>query len=137
MARSKGADRFKRRLERMKSPAAERKIEQALYAAADLVAVDAAISITTGAVSGKNHVPSRPGEPPNADTHELSNAIRSQKKGRLEYRVVSDSDHAVPMELGTSKVEARPHMGPALARNKDRVRFLVGEALRRVIKGTF
>lgn len=135
MVKVTGAKAHKARLGRIRGGAMVREVGKAVYVAADVLSVDAAISITTGAVSGKNHVPSAPGEPPNADTHQLDRSVHSEKAGPLKARSVADAPHAVDLETGTSKMEARPFMAPAAQRTRPKARRLVAEAVKRVARG--
>lgn len=112
-----------------------REVGKAVYAAADEYVVDAALSITAGATSGKGHVASLPGEPPNADTHDLDRSGHVERVGPLKANGVFDSDHAVPMEVGSSHVAARPFAGPAAQRVRPKAQRLVAEAVKRVTKG--
>ena len=130
----KGLKQHQERLRRL--PAlAEQAVEQALFAGAEYIANEAALSITRGAVSGKNHVASAPGQPPNADTHRLDRSIEGAKAGRLKAKVSANSGYASALEFGTSKMAARPFMRPARDKSKEHVRDLVArgmnEALRR------
>ena len=130
----KGLKQHRERLRRL--PAlAEKAVEQALFAGAEYIANEAALSITAGAVSGKNHVDSAPGEAPNADTHRLDRSIEGTRAGRLKAKVTANSGYAAALEFGTSKVAARPFMRPARDKSKAHVRDLVtrglNEALRR------
>lgn len=122
------------RLRRIKTPALK-----ALYEAGELVRADAAKSIKDGAVSGPGHIPSAPGSPPNADTHRLDlsiDVLLSQTK--LSVAVVSRAPYSSFLEFGTSQMEARPFLRPALRRNRNRlVRGLVVAVndVNRVFKG--
>jgi HK97 gp10 family phage protein len=85
-----------------------------LYATADAIRVEAALSITEGAVSGAAHVPSRPGEPPNADTGQLDSSIKVQgNRPAMQVTVLADAPYSSFLEFGTSIMEARPFMKPA------------------------
>lgn len=107
----KGAARHTARLKRLQ--AAGNKLRPIVYAAADAVAADAAHSITEGSVSGANHVPSLPGEPPMADTGTLDRSIHVEQIDDLSARVVADAPYAAALEFGTSKMAERPFMRPA------------------------
>ena len=111
-----------------------REISQTLYAAGDIVATEAQISITRGAVSGKNHVPSAPGEAPNADTHTLANGIQVTQPAPLKVLVVSTAPYSMALEKGTSGMAARPFMGPAADASRREVNELVSKAARRAIR---
>jgi HK97 gp10 family phage protein len=130
-----GQKAHKARLGRIRGGAMVREVGKAIYVAADVLSVDAAISITTGAVSGKNHVPSSPGEPPNADTRVLDKSVHSEKAGPLKANSVADAAYAVDLENGTSKMAARPFMAPAAQRTRPKARRLVAEAVKRVARG--
>lgn len=127
------------KLRRITDPANMRRIGQTLYEAGDMVAVDAAISITTGAVSGKNHVPSLPGEPPNADTHVLDRSIETElvkggNAGELRVEVSANAPYAKDLEDGNSKMAERPFMKPALAKNRRKAVRMVRETVRQILK---
>lgn len=131
----RGAKAHAARLKRMTSPKMVREVGKAVFVAADFLATEAALSITAGAVSGKGHVASAPGEAPNADTHELDRSIRAEKTGPLTAEASANAAHAVPLELGTSRVAARPVMRPAAVKTRPRAEALVAEAVKRVVKG--
>ena len=135
MVRITGGKAHAARLKRIRSPAMVREVGKAIYVAADLLTVDAAHSITEGSVSGKNHVVSSPGQPPNSDTHELDRSVVTQKTGALTAESSANADHAAPLEFGTSKMEARPFMAPAAARTRPKAKRLVQAAVKKVIGG--
>ncbi|MFS0771038.1 HK97-gp10 family putative phage morphogenesis protein [Sphingomonas sp. 1P08PE] len=127
--RIKGAKEHSRRLERMRGRGAERLIGQALFVGGNTIQVEAQISITAGAQSGKGHVPSQPGQAPNADTHRLADNIETVQPAPLRVEVSSNAPYSAALEFGTSKVAARPFMGPAVAAKKDEVIALVARAI--------
>jgi HK97 gp10 family phage protein len=135
----KGLDSLLRKLRSLSKLEADKAIGEALFAAGNLIEVEAAISITTGAVSGRNHVPSNPGEPPNEDTGMLSRGIQTIQVSPTEVRVVSDAPYSAALEFGTSRMEARPFMGPAVrAKRKDArdlIRRRVKAGIRRAMQG--
>jgi hypothetical protein len=102
---------------------------------ADMHATDAAISITTGAVSGANHVPSKPGQPPNADTHVLDRSIHVERIAPLVAQSVADAPYAVALEGGTSRVAARPYMAPAAKRIRKQAGKLAAKAVKVLLSG--
>ncbi len=108
-----------------------------MFAAGELVAVTAQISITEGAVSGKNHVASRPGEAPNNDTADLANSIQVIQTGRLKVQIIADAPHAVPLELGTSRMAARPFMKPAATVCRPKVNQMLSRAARTGVRKHF
>ena len=112
-----------------------KEVGAALFTAADLIRVEAQISITRGAVSGKGHVVSKPGQPPNADTHTLANYINIEHRtGALKATVRSDAEYSAPLEFGTSVMAARPFMRPARDKKKKDAQALVQQALNRANK---
>lgn len=110
----------------------------ALVEGAQGIAEDAAFSIRDGAISGAGHVPSLPGQPPNADTHDLDQSIHVgdliETPDRVQTSVIADSDHALYMELGTTHIEERPFMRPAVARGRDPLLRSLAAAFQRAIK---
>lgn len=110
----------------------ELKINQAMIAAlfkdADKVASDSANSlakemkkrITTGAKSGKtygNHTSSAPGQSPANWTGELVNSISAINEGK-NSKVIVNANYAEFLELGTSKMRARPFILPSIQKVK-------------------
>lgn len=129
----KGARAHIRRLKKLASPRELRPIGQAVFEAAELIQQEAQISITTGAVSGKGHVPSRPGEPPNADSHVLADNIRSYKIGPFAAMVRSEAPYAL-IEWDWGRVAARPYMRPARDKKLGEAQQKVTDALNFVIR---
>ena len=127
------------RLQRLAGERVLAEVGQALVVGAEMIAADAKFSIIDGAISGSGHVPSLPGQPPNADTHDLDESIHVgdliETDRAIQTAVIADSDHAAAMELGTSLVLPRPYMVPATERNRDGVLGKVVAALNRVIAG--
>jgi len=91
------------RLKRIRSPAMVREVGKAIYVAADMLTKDAQISITTGAVSGKNHVASEPGDAPNNDTGHLANNIRTYRTGELAAESSSEAEYSAALEDGSKR----------------------------------
>lgn len=110
----------------------ERTVGKALFAGGERIQVEAQISITSGAVSGKNHKPSKPGEAPNADTHYLANNVETQQVSPLVVRVTSEAEYSTELELGTSKMAARPFLRPAKEAMRAEVNDLIADALNAV-----
>ena len=135
MVKITGAKAHSARLKRISGERMVRQVGRALFAGGSLIEVEWAHSITAGAVSGKRHVASAPGEPPNADTHQYDRSIQTVQVAPLKVETYSDAPHAVPLELGTSRMAARPSAGPATQRKRKEVVALVGNAVDHVIKG--
>jgi HK97 gp10 family phage protein len=106
-----GAGRHRARLRGMRTKA--ERLGAAVFVASDKIKTEARLSITRGSISGKGHVVSRPGEPPNRDTGNLDTNIENTQTGPLKAEVRSKAKHAVPLEFGTSKMAERPYMRPA------------------------
>lgn len=75
-------------------------LKPVVYAIADMIKVDAQISLSNGAVSGANHVPSAPGTPPNSDAGALANSIEVEPVDETTARVVVHSPYGAIQELG-------------------------------------
>lgn len=134
MPSPKGLDALEKRLKNMRGAALRKRIGSVLYAAGEMVAVEAQLSISAGAVSGKNHVPSAPGKPPNYDSGVLANGIIGGRAhdvpGGIGVRVTSNAPYAAHLEYGTSKMAARPYMRPAADKVAPTARRLIAIAVR-------
>lgn len=119
MAKITGARQHSNRLKRMvqKTPSL---VGAALYAAGQLIEIEAEHSITAGSVSGKGHVPSAPGEPPNADTRQLDTSIHTLKVSDARTEVEAIAPYAAAQEFGTKdgKLPERPFMRPAVKKKR-------------------
>lgn len=135
MVKITGMKAHKARLSRIRGPAMIREIGKAIFVASDLLKVEAQISITTGAVSGANHVASTAPNPPNNDTGTLADGIVNQKTGPLTAETSSNADYGAALEFGTSKMAARPYMAPAAEKTRPKAQRLVMAAVKRVVSG--
>lgn len=129
----KGAKAHTRRLKALSGPRMTEAIGKALFAGGELIQTEAQISITRGAVSGKNHTPSPPGTPPNADTHHLANNIETTQPGPLLVEVRSNASYSARHEFGP---EGRKFMRPARDSKRKEVRHLVEMAANRTVKSS-
>ncbi len=129
MAKITGVDRAKRRIAGLAGPEKIALVGKALFVGGDMIKAEAQHLITQGAVSGKNHVPSKPGEPPNEDTGHLRSGIIVTQPGPLRVRVSSNAAYSGHLEFGTSKMAARPFMGPAARNKRKEVVALVKRAI--------
>jgi len=124
----KGMEIHKNRLRRMqnvKAPAL-----RALYDAAEVVRADAQQSIVAGSISGPGHVPSLPGQPPNADTHRLDLSIDIViNPSQLTASIVARAPYSAALEFGTSRIMPRPFLRPALQRNRNRLLMEIAETV--------
>lgn len=136
MARSgvTGVKAHTERLARMISPATTARIGKVVYVAADKVRVEARRLIADGAIQGKGHVASLPGEAPNWDTGELANGITTRKVGVMQAHTASTSAHSDPLENGTSVMAERPFMRPAAANKRREVTEDVLAEVNRVVR---
>lgn len=132
MAKIKGVREFKKRLDNLKGQKTRKQVVAALYSIGQNIEIDAEISITAGAISGKGHVPSAPGKPPNADTRHLDTNIETRIVGHHPPTVVVESlaEYSAALEFGTSVMVERPFMRPALAKNRKDVKKRVSTAIR-------
>ena len=129
-----GAKAHAAHLRRIAGPEMIKAVGAALYTAGQEIEIDAEISITTGAVSGKKHVASKPGEAPNADSHDLDRGIETVLVEPLKVEVSSNAPHSAALEFGTSKMAARPFMRPAVKRKKAAAIALVRNAVSKIIR---
>lgn len=130
MTAKKHSDRLKRMAQRT-----PQQVAKALYAAGQLIEADAEQSITAGSISGAGHIPSLPGQPPNADTRFLDTNIETEIGGPGVVTVTSKAPYSAALEYGNSRgLAPRPFMRPAAERNRKRVAQMVGEALSITIK---
>lgn len=114
-----------------------REVEQSMYVAGEIIAVEAQVSITEGAVSGSGHVASKPGEAPNADTHYLADNIEVRQTSRLKVEIASTADYSAALEFGTSRMSERPFMRPAARKKRLQVNKLLSKAARRAVRKHF
>lgn len=84
---------------------------------------------------GKLHQASAPGEFPAADSGRLHQSITHAQvpapPGTIRVEVGANAPYAILLELGTSKMEPRPFMAPALRENEAGIRNDIVEAVRR------
>lgn len=135
MPKITGRERVSQRLSGMHGERMVRDVGEALFAGGEVLQTHAQHLITEGSVSGKNHVPSLPGEPPNNDTGVLKGNIEVAQLAPLRVEVSSNAPYAVPLEAGSSKMAARPYMGPATRAKRKEIIKLVHDAVSRATKG--
>jgi len=74
---------------------------------------------------------SGPGEPPATDTGFLvSNIAHKIDSDGLGADIESNADYSGALEFGTSRMEARPYLQPALEENRRKIRDSLERALR-------
>lgn len=135
MVKITGAKGVSIRIRNLAGPEMVRQVGAALFAGGQELQTEAQISITNGAVSGKGHVPSKPGEPPNQDTGVLANNIETVQVAPLRVEVSSNAPYSRALEFGTSKMIERPFMRPAAVKTRGKVRKMVAAAVRKVASG--
>ncbi|MEV5031637.1 HK97 gp10 family phage protein [Sphingobium sp. LMC3-1-1.1] len=130
----KFADRHLKRLRKM-TTGMRKEAQKLVYTLADMHATEAALSITSGSVSGKNHKPSSPGQPPNADTGQLDRSVHVEQVGPLQANSVADAPYAAAQEFGSSTLPERPFMRPAAKKVRKQADKLAKAAVDRIVKG--
>ena len=126
-----GAKKHTQRLRNL-SGNVEARVLRALYAGGQEIELEAERSITSGSISGKGHVPSAPGEPPNADTRLLDTSIETTIASTRPpaVHVTSNAPYSAALEFGTSKMAERPFMRPATKKKRKAVIARVRQAAR-------
>lgn len=130
----KGQKEHAQRLRRLSGPQIVRAAGRVLYVGADMIRAEAHRSISAGSVSGKGHVPSKPGEPPNRDTGVLQANIEAQLVKPLVAEVSSNAPYSAPLEFGSSKMAARPFMRPARDKKAPKIQQLFAEEIGKLVK---
>ena len=113
------ADIFKN-IEALKSKA-EAETARAVRATAQAIRNDAIVSVKSHLSAGKvytrgtvKHVASKPGSPPNQDRGTLTRNIRVTMDDDLTADISSNAPYSAALEFGTSNIDARPFMTPAV-----------------------
>lgn len=134
MAKITGTDRHRKRLGNAQKVA--QRLTRALYSAGQDIEIDAERSITSGSVSGRGHVPSLPGQPPNRDTGHLDTNIETSivAQNPPTVHVTSHARYSAALEFGTSKMAERPFMRPATEKNRKNVSEKVKQAVNIAIR---
>ena len=130
----RGADKHIARLKKLAGPEAVRVVGAIVYEGADAIRAKAFRLVSEGSVSGKGHVPSAPGEPPNRDTGTLQANFETRQTGPLSAEFVSKAPYASALEFGTSKMAARPHIRPARDATVKEIRKRMAEQMNKLVK---
>ena len=109
----------------------EAEVAVAIGQGARLVDDRAKALIMEGSQSGAGHVASRPGEPPNNNLGDLIRGIRHEQPEPTRAVVVSQSQAALSLEVGTSRMASRPYMGPAATMEAPAITKLLTRAVSR------
>lgn len=131
----KGKDAHLRRLKNL-SDGAVKAAGRVVYVGSDMIRAEAFRSISAGSVSGKGHVPSRPGEPPNRDTGVLQAHLTNKLVSPVIAEVRSEAPYAAELEFGTSRVAARPYMRPARDSQAPHIQKLFETEIGKLVKGS-
>ena len=134
MARVIGRRRFKRKMTK-RVQAAEEAAGRGMFVAAGIIQTEARRKIVQGAIQGKGHIPSAPGEPPNRDTGTLDGSIETRKTGRLTAETVSEAPYSAALEFGTSKMYERPFMRPTAKEQRPKILQLIARLVGRGLRG--
>lgn len=134
----RGVEAHRKRLRKLRGPAMIRAVTAEVFGAAQDMAIDAAISITRGATSGKNHEPGAPGEPPNADSHVLDRSITANVVAPLKAEFSADAPYAAAQEFGSpgQNLPERPFMRPAAERGREPALKRIVNAVNRVVSAS-
>lgn len=132
----KGREAHRQRLKKLSGPDVIKAAGRVLYVGADMIRAEAHRSISAGSVSGKGHVPSQPGEPPNRDTGVLQAHLRAELVAPLEAQVTSEAPYAAALEFGTSRMEARPYLRPARDAKAPEIQRLFETEIDKLVKGS-
>jgi HK97 gp10 family phage protein len=103
-------------------------VGKAMFVGASIIATEAKRLITNGSISGKKHVPSKPHQPPNADTRLLDQSIRPNKISETKFEVEALAPYAGALEFGTKRMIERPYLRPATKVKREEVIDLVKRA---------
>jgi HK97 gp10 family phage protein len=129
----------KRHTDRLKRLASKRVIQLAgaiAYEGADTIRAEAFRLVSAGSVSGKDHVPSKPNEPPNRDTGVLQANFEAVQTGSLTAEFRSKAPYARALEFGTSKMQQRPHVRAARDKKLPEIRKRYVEQMNKLVKGS-
>lgn len=130
----KGRKEFQNKLAALGGAGVVAAARKVLFVGSDMIRAEAFQSISRGAVSGKGHVPSSPGEPPNRDTGVLQAHLENKMTGPLEAQVTSSAPYAAALEFGTSKMAARPYMRPARDKKAPEIQRLFASEIEKLVR---
>lgn len=76
-----------------------------------------------------SHVASSPGNPPRIDTENLVNSINVRQVRPFVWAIRCGALYGPDLEFGTSKMAARPFMGPMAFWLEEQIDDIIGEAI--------
>lgn len=132
----KGKDAHIRRLRKLSGNQVRRLAGAIVYEGADTIRAEAFRLVSAGSVQGKNHVRSAPGEAPNREHGDLQAGMKAEQTGPVTAEFRSESDHARPLEFGTSIMEPRPHVRPARETKKPVIEKRFAEQFEKLVKAS-
>ena len=132
----KGKDAHIRRLKRLSGNQVKALAGAIVYEGADTIRAEAYRLVSAGSVQGKGHARSKPGEAPNREHGDLQAGMKAVKTGAVTAEFRSESDHALPLEFGTSKMAARPSTRPARDTKKPEIEKRFAEQFEKLVKAS-
>ena len=82
----------------------------------------------------RTHIASKAGDAPNTDTGRLMSSLNVTRSGSATAEVVANVEYAAWLELGTTKMKARPFMTPALEQERPNYERGLRELAKRAAK---
>lgn len=130
-----GAQKHSARLKKIAKQTAK-EVVRALYLIGQDVELTAEHSITEGSISGKGHIPSLPGQPPNRQTGTLDSNIETTvvAQNPPTVHVTSHAPYSAFLEFGTSVMAARPFLSPAVAKFRGKIPADISVAVRKITR---
>lgn len=130
----RGKDAHLRRLKKLSGPEVIKAAGRVVFVGSDMVRAEAYRGVSAGSVSGKGHVASAPGEYPNREFGDLQAGFTNQQTGPVSAEFRSSSGHSRPLEFGTSKMAARPHVRPSRDKTEPKIRALFAKEIDKLVK---
>jgi hypothetical protein len=136
----KGDDKLLARLKRARGigPAMDRWANES----AEIIAKEARDLVDEGGIPSPNHIPSRPGQPPNTDSGRLAEntvAVDLPEQGHaaaISHALSDDGySYSLGLEFGNTRVAERPFMRPATANKRKSILDNARKAVDGVVKG--
>jgi len=118
----KGAKKHLARLRKLAGPEATRIGGAVAYEGADTIRAEAHRLVSAGSVSGRGHVPSAEGEPPNRDTGTLQANFETVQTGPASAEFRSNAPYAAALEFKPGSRGGRPYVRPARDNKIDEIR---------------
>lgn len=82
----------------------------------------------------RTHTASKAGDAPNTDTGRLVSSLNVTRSGSTEAEVSANVEYAAWLELGTTKMKARPFMTPAVEQERPNYERGLRELTKRAVK---